>query len=71
MTSIYLINIFPCLKLAPGQQGIGRVELRCNGEPDNAPPPFPLRIQVAMKFNLDVVMFVVPCSLHVFMVIAF
>ena len=39
------------------------VMLDCEGAPDNNAPSFPLKIQVALRTQLDVVVFGVPVSL--------
>ena len=41
------------------------VQLNCNGPASNEPPSFPYKVQVALKTNLDVFYFFIPCSLSV------
>lgn len=38
------------------------------GVSDNNPPGFPLKIQVALKCNVDAMFFFIPCSLSVLIV---
>lgn len=54
--------------VAPGGTGYGRTELDCTGASDNQPPAFPYKVNVAIKCSADVFVFVIPCSLSVFLV---
>jgi vesicle coat complex subunit len=58
----------PIPTLAPGSSGQGRLELNFSGQIDPEPPGFPFKLQVALRTNLDIFMFFIPCSLSVIMV---
>jgi hypothetical protein len=55
----------PISKVDPGQTKEGRVPLNFEGPTNNTPPGFPFKVQVALKTNVDILIFFVPCSLSV------
>jgi len=55
----------PIAKVDPGQTKEGRVPLNFEGPTNNTPPGFPFKVQVALKTNVDILIFFVPCSLSV------
>jgi len=61
----------PIPKVDPGQTKEGRVPLNFEGATNNAPPGFPFKVQVALKTNVDILIFFVPCSLSVLLVTKF
>jgi len=52
-------------KVEPGSTKEVRVPLNFDGTSDNNPPGFPFKAQIALKTNLDIFIFSVPCSLSV------
>lgn len=53
--------------LHPGQSGEGRIPVCLGGNSNNQPPEFPLKIQVAMKTNLDIFVLNINISFSVLM----
>ena len=54
--------------MGPGASQTFNVELLNNGEADSNPPTVPFKLQVALKTNVDIFAFFVPCSLSVLLI---
>lgn len=55
-------------KLEPGSSKQTKIPVNFNGASDNQPPGFPFKVQAALKTNVDVFIFFIPCSLSVLLV---
>jgi len=61
-------NDIPLKQIGFNESVTAKIEVNFSGQPDSEPPGFPFKVQAALKTNLDIFIFTIPCSLSILLV---